>query len=144
MATVKDVLEVKGCIVYDVWRSATVYQAIEKMVQCNVGALVVTDEGMPCGILTERDYLRRIALEGRTSRTTRVEEIMSPRLATVGPDTDLEECMEIMTDRRLRHLIVLEDDHVVGIVSIGDIVKWSVREREDEVRSLTNYIHGRA
>jgi CBS domain-containing protein len=144
MATVRDVLEVKGTIVYDVWRSATVYQAIEKMVQCNVGALVVTDEGMPCGILTERDYLRRIALEGRTSRTTRVEEIMSPRLATVGPDTDLDECMEIMTDRRLRHLIVLEDDHVAGIVSIGDLVKWSVREREDEVRSLTNYIAGRA
>lgn len=144
MATVNDVLEVKGTIVYDVWRSATVYQAIEKMVQCNVGALVVTDEGKPCGILTERDYLRRIALEGRTSRTTRVEEIMSPRLATVGPDTDLEECMEIMTDRRLRHLIVFDDDHIVGIVSIGDVVKWSVREREDEVRSLTNYIHGRA
>lgn len=144
MATVKDVLEVKGTVVYDVWRSATVYQAIEKMVQCNVGALVVTDEGMPCGIVTERDYLRRIALEGRTSRTTRVEEIMSPRLATVAPDTDLEECMEIMTDRRLRHLIVLDDDRVAGIVSIGDVVKWSVREREDEVRSLTNYIHGRA
>ena len=144
MATVKDVLEVKGTVVYDVWRSATVYQAIEKMVQCNVGALVVVDEGLPCGILTERDYLRRIALEGRTSRTTRVEEIMSPRLATVGPDTDLEECMEIMTDRRLRHLIVLDDDHVAGIVSIGDLVKWAVREREDEVRSLTNYIAGRA
>jgi len=144
MATVKDVLEVKGTVVYDVWRSATVYQAIEKMVQCNVGALVVTDEGMPCGIVTERDYLRRIALEGRTSRTTRVEEIMSPRLATVAPDTDLEECMEIMTDRRLRHLIVLDEDRVAGIVSIGDVVKWSVREREDEVRSLTNYIHGRA
>ena len=144
MATVKDVLEVKGTIVYDVGRSATVYQAIEKMVQCNVGALVVTNEGMPCGILTERDYLRRIALEGRTSRTTRVEEIMSPRLATVGPDTDLDECMEIMTDRRLRHLIVFDDEHIVGIVSIGDLVKWSVREREDEVRSLTNYISGRA
>jgi len=144
MATVKDVLEVKGTIVYDVSRSATVYQAIEKMVQCNVGALVVTDEGMPCGILTERDYLRRIALEGRTSKTTRVEEIMSPRLATVAPDTDLDECMETMTDRRLRHLIVFDDDHIVGIVSIGDLVKWSVREREDEVRSLTNYIHGRA
>jgi len=144
MATVKDVLEVKGTIVYDVWRSATVYQAIEKMVQCNVGALVVTDEGMPCGILTERDYLRRIALEGRTSKNTRVEEIMSPKLATVSPDTDLDECMEVMTDRRLRHLIVFDDDHIVGIVSIGDLVKWAVREREDEVRSLTNYIHGRA
>ena len=69
---------------------------------------------------------------------------MSPRLATVGPDTDLDECMEIMTDRRLRHLIVFDDEHIVGIVSIGDLVKWSVREREDEVRSLTNYISGRA
>lgn len=144
MATVRDVLEVKGSIVYDVWRSATVYQAIEKMVQCNVGALIVTDEGVPCGILTERDYLRKIALEGRTSRTTRVEEVMSPKLAAVGRDTDLDECMEIMTDRRLRHLVVLEGGRIVGIVSIGDVVKWMVRDREAEVQSLTNYIHGRA
>jgi signal-transduction protein with cAMP-binding, CBS, and nucleotidyltransferase domain len=144
MATVKDVLEVKGTVVYDVWRSATVYQAIEKMVQCNVGALVVTDEGVPCGILTERDYLRRIALEGRTSKTTRVEEIMSPKLAAVGCDTDLDECMAIMTDRRLRHLVVLEGTRIVGVVSIGDVVKWMVRDREAEVQSLTNYIHGRA
>lgn len=144
MASVRDVLLVKGSVVYDIWRNATVYQAIEKMVQCNVGALVVTDEGMPCGILTERDYLRRIALEGRTSRTTRVEEIMSPKLAAVGRDTDLDECMGIMTDRRLRHLVVMDGGRLVGIVSIGDLVKWQVRERESEVRSLTDYIHGRA
>jgi CBS domain-containing protein len=144
MATVRDVLDVKGTAVHDIWRTATVYQAIEKMVQCNVGALIVTDEGFPCGIVTERDYLRRIALEGRTSKTTRVEEIMSSELATVGPDTDLDDCMETMTDRRMRHLVVMEDGHLAGIVSIGDVVKWAVREREAEVRSLTNYIQGRA
>jgi CBS domain-containing protein len=144
MATVRDVLLVKGTTVYDISRSATVYEAIKKMVECNVGALVVTDEGYPCGILTERDYLRRIALEGRTSRTTRVEEIMTSKLATVGRDTDLDDCMETMTDQRLRHLCVMDGGRLVGIVSIGDLVKWRVLEREAEVRSLTNYIHGRA
>ena len=144
MATVRDVLLVKGTAVYDISRTATVYEAIEKMVECNVGALVVTDEGLPCGIVTERDYLQRIALEGRTSRTTRVEEIMTSKLATVGRDTDLDDCMETMTDRRLRHLCVMDGGRLIGIVSIGDLVKWRVLEREAEVRSLTNYIHGRA
>lgn len=144
MPTVNDVLKMKGSVVHDVSSTATVYQAIEKMVLCNVGALVVVDEGTPCGILTERDYLRRVALQGRTSKTTRVEEIMSPKLVSVGPETDLDECMEIMTDRRLRHLVVLDYGRLAGIVSMGDLVKWSVREREYEVRSLTNYIHGRA
>lgn len=144
MAKVNDVISVKGRTVYDIGRTATVYEAIEKMVACNVGALVVVDQRMPCGIVTERDYLRKIALEGRTSRTTRVEEIMSKKLGAVDPDTDLERCMQTMTERRIRHLVVMEAGELFGIVSIGDIVKWLVREREAEVHSLTNYIYGRA
>jgi signal-transduction protein with cAMP-binding, CBS, and nucleotidyltransferase domain len=144
MAKVRDVILVKGRTVYDIPRSATVYEAIEKMVACNVGALVVTNDGMPCGIVTERDYLRRVALEGRTSRNTRVEEIMSTNLGAVGRETDLEKCMEMMTAKRIRHLVVIEGGQLAGIVSIGDIVKWFVREREEQVYSLTNYIYGRA
>lgn len=144
MAKVKDVILVKGSTVYSIPGTATVYQAIEKMVQCNVGALVVTREGWPCGLVTERDYLRRIALEGRTSRTTLVEEIMSERIASVHRETDLDRCMEIMTERRIRHLVVVDGARVGGVVSIGDLVKWMVLEREAEVRSLTNYIYGRA
>lgn len=144
MAKVRDVILVKGRTVHDIPRDATVYEAIEKMVACNVGALVVTTEGVPCGIVTERDYLRRVALEGRTSRTTHVEEIMSTNLGAVGWDTDLERCMETMTEKRIRHLVVMRSGELSGIVSIGDIVKWLVREREAEVHSLTNYIHGRA
>jgi CBS domain-containing protein len=144
VAKVKDVILVKGNTVYSISSTATVYEAIEKMVQCNVGALVVTQEGCPCGIVTERDYLRRIALEGRTSRTTLVQEIMSEKIASVNRDTDLDHCMEIMTERRIRHLVVMDGARVGGIVSIGDLVKWTVLERESEVRSLTNYITGRA
>jgi len=144
MAKVRDVIQVKGRTVHDIPRSATVYAAIEKMVACNVGALVVTDEGVPCGIVTERDYLRRVALEGRTSRTTRVDEIMSANLGAVGWETDLDDCMETMTHKRIRHLVVMRGGKLAGIVSIGDLVKWFVREREAEVSSLTNYIYGRA
>jgi len=144
VAKVKDVILVKGSTVYSISSTATVFQAIEKMVQCNVGALVVTREGWPCGIVTEREYLKRVALEGRTSRTTLVEEIMSEKLASVHRDTDLDRCMEIMTERRIRHLVVVDGAQLGGIVSIGDLVKWAVLEKESEVRSLTNYIYGRA
>lgn len=144
MAKVRDVISVKGSAVYHIGPTATVYDAIQKMVECNVGALVVMRDGTPCGIITERDYLRRVALEGRTSKATRVEEIMSEKLASVGRDTELDDCMEIMTERRLRHLVVLDGGVLGGVVSIGDLVKWQVLEREAEVESLTNYIQGRA
>ena len=110
MATVKQLLSIKGRTVHTISETATVFDAISKMVNNNTGSLVVVRDGTPCGIITERDYLRRVALEGRASKTTEVREIMSSKLVYVDPDTDVEECMALMTHRRIRHLPVLDGD----------------------------------
>jgi signal-transduction protein with cAMP-binding, CBS, and nucleotidyltransferase domain len=122
-----------------------VIQAIAKMVAKNVGSLVVLDErgAGAQGIITERDYLRRVALEGRSSRTTFVREIMSPRLVHVGQEVDIEECMVLMTRHRIRHLPVLEEGRLVGILSMGDIIKQLADHHKAEVNELTAYVQGR-
>lgn len=143
MTTVADILDEKGSQVYGIRRNATVLEAIAKMVQHGVGSLVVTDGPIPCGILTERHYLERVALKGRTSRTTLVEEIMAPEVTCVPCDATLEMCMAIMTERRVRQLPVLDEDGTLcGIVSIGDVVKRLARESVMEVQYLTDYIQG--
>jgi CBS domain-containing protein len=140
---VSDILASKGRDVLSIDGSATVYDAIAKMVEANVGALLVYDGGRLQGIVTERDYLRRVTLEGRDERTTPVREIMSTEVVYVGPDASIEECMAVMTERRIRHLPVLGDDRaVVGIVSIGDVVKFHATEQEVQIRFLTEYISG--
>lgn len=144
MATVADIIRAKGSAVHGVSPEATVFEAIEKMVEHNVGALVVKDGDRPRGMLTERDYLKRVALEGRTSRTTKVQEIMSTRLVCITPGTSVEECMQLMTARRIRHLPVTSAGRLVGIVSIGDVVKHLLRDKEDHIQHLTDYIQGRA
>ncbi len=143
MATVEQVLVTKGRTVHIISKIATVFEAIATMAANNVGSLVVFGETAPCGMITERDYLRRIALEGRSSRTTYVKEIMSRELIHVHPETDLEECMGLMTRCRIRHLPVLDGDRLVGLVSIGDLVKQLVRDRESTIQELTYYIQGR-
>ena len=140
MATVEQLLSVKGRAVYTVGNTELVFDAIAKMVANNVGALVVTTDGQPSGIVTERDYLRRVALEGRSSKNTFVQEIMSNELTYVDTDTDLEECMLLMTHRRIRHLPVIDDGRLAGIVSIGDIIKELARQRESTIWELTHYI----
>lgn len=140
MATVEQLLSMKGRVVHTIATTDLVFDAIAKMVAKNVGALVVLDDGRPRGIITERDYLRRVALEGRSSKSTFVQEIMSSDLTYVDPETDLEECMSLMTHRRIRHLPVLDDARLAGIVSIGDIVKGLARQRETTIWELTNYI----
>jgi len=140
MATVEQLLSVKGRVVHTIPNTELVFAAIAKMVAKNVGALVVTIDGQPAGLITERDYLRRVALEGRSSKNTFVHEIMSPDLTYVDLDTDLEECMLLMTHRRIRHLPVLDEARLAGIVSIGDIVKELARQRETTIWELTNYI----
>ena len=143
MGHVSDILASKGRDVLSIDGSATVYDAIAKMVEANVGALLVYDGGRLQGIVTERDYLRRVTLEGRDERTTPVREIMSTEVVYVGPDASIEECMAVMTERRIRHLPVLGDDRaVVGIVSIGDVVKFHSTEQEVQIRFLTEYISG--
>ena len=143
MGHVSDILEGKGRQVLSIEGSATVYEAIAKMVEGNVGALLVNEDGRLAGIVTERDYLRRVTLQGRDERTTPVREIMTSELVYVGPEASIDECMAVMTERRIRHLPVLTDEReVVGIVSIGDLVKFQSKEQSVQIRFLTEYISG--
>ena len=144
MATVADIISLKGSTTHSVVPKATVYEAIEKMVRNNIGALLVVDGEALVGILTERDYLRRIAVEGRTSKDTLVAAIMSTRLTTVNLGTTVERCMQIMTERRIRHLPVVSGGRIAGIVSIGDVVKNMMRDQASHIEHLTEYIQGRA
>ena len=140
MSKVSDILGDKGGNVLRIDASASVYEAVQQMVGANVGSLLVTDGGDIVGIVTERDYLRRVTLEGRTDKDTAVGEIMSAPLVVVTPETDIDECMAIMTDRRIRHLPVVRDGDVVGVVSIGDLVKFKSKQQSFEIQYLTDYI----
>ena len=140
MNQVSEILADKGRNVLEIEAGATVREAVRAMVDANVGSLLVTSSGDVVGIVTERDYLRRVALEGRTDDDTTVGEIMTAPLVVVGPDTSIDECMAVMTDRRIRHLPVVEDGKVVGLVSIGDLVKFKSRQQSFEIQYLTDYI----
>jgi CBS domain-containing protein len=141
VSTVSDILEAKGKRVLQIDASATVLDAIKQMVDGNVGALLVTEDGNLTGIITERDYLRRVTLEGRTENETLVREIMSSPIVYVTPETTVEECMAVMTERRIRHLPVLDGGReTVGMVSIGDVVKFQSKQQDVQIRLLTDYI----
>jgi CBS domain-containing protein len=138
---VAGILEAKGGEVLRIEGSATVLDAVKRMVEANVGSLLVTEDGELKGIVTERDYLRRVTLEGRNEKETPVREIMTAPLVYVTPDTSIDECMAVMTERRIRHLPVLtEGREVAGIVSIGDVVKFQSRRQHAQIRLLTDYI----
>ena len=139
---IADLLRHKGDWTITIDRAATVFQTIQRMVEHNVGAIVVTENGQLCGIFTERDYLRRIALEGRTSRTTRVDEVMTSDVLCVEPSATVQECMRIMTTNRCRHLPVLRDGHLAGIVSIGDCVRALSEQAEQQLDEMAHYISG--
>ena len=121
----------------------SVLEAVEKMVEANVGALLVNVDGRVQGIVTERDYLRRVTLEGRTEQDTPVREIMTSPLIVINPDTSVDECMALMTDRRIRHLPVVEDGRVVAVISIGDLVKFQSHQQDFQIKYLTDYITAR-
>jgi CBS domain-containing protein len=143
MGHVSDIIDDKGRKVLDIEGSATVLDAVTKMVEGNVGSLLVREGGHLAGIVTERDYLRRVTLEGRDERTTPVREIMTSELIVVRPDTSIEDCMAVMTARRIRHLPVLGDDQeVLGVISIGDVVKFQSQEQSVQIKFLTDYISG--
>ena len=142
MSSIHEVLERKGRTVLTTQRQASVLEAIGSMSQANIGAIVVEQDGRPVGIFTERDYLRKIALEGRSSRETKVDEVMSSPLITVTPADSTQTAMETMTDRRCRHLIVVDGEELVGIVSLGDLVKHMLVEKQAEVDQLSSYIAG--
>jgi len=143
MGRVADLLRVKGRMVHSIESGATVFEAVKRMVDHNVGSLLVLDGDEIRGIITERDYLREIALKGRTSKTTSVREIMTSQLVCVGPNHLIEECMAIMTTKRIRHLPVLEDGRLAGVVSIGDLVKQLSKDQKFEIQYLTDYITGK-
>ena len=141
MEHVSDILEEKGTEALAIEADATVFDAIKRMVEANVGSLLVTERGKLSGIVTERDYLRRVTLEGRTEKETPVREIMTSELVYVTPDTSIDECMAVMTERRIRHLPVLNEGRdIAGVVSIGDLVKFRSRQQDFQIKLLTDYI----
>ena len=139
MNQVAEILGDKGREVLKIEADASVLEAVRQMVEANIGSLLVTDGGEIKGIVTERDYLRRVTLEGRTEDSP-VREIMTSPLIVVTPETPIDECMALMTDRRIRHLPVAEDGKVVGLVSIGDVVKFKSKQQSFEIKYLTDYI----
>ena len=143
MSHVAEILTEKGRRVLQIDADASVLEAVERMVEENVGSLLVTEGGDVTGILTERDYLRRVAVEGRTDRETAVREIMSTPLIVVTPQTSIDECMALMTNKRIRHLPVIDAGELTGIISIGDLVKFQSRQQSYELQFLHDYIAAR-
>ena len=142
MKTVRDILNVKGHEVWKVDLDATVFDALRLMAAKEVGALVVMDADKIAGIISERDYARKIVLLGRTSPNTLVKEIMTTPVAYTQPDQSIEECMAIVTDKRIRHLPVLEGGQLIGIISIGDLVKSIIADQKFIIEQLERYITG--
>lgn len=143
MTTVEEILREKGDQVWTVVPDSTVYQALSLMAEKNVGALVVIDRDGVAGILSERDYARKVILQGKSSKEIRVRDIMSSPVQCVNPASSIEECMALMTDRHVRHLPVVRDERLAGLISIGDVVKAIISQQGSLIRDLEGYITGR-
>ncbi len=142
MKIVKQLLDAKGHHVWTIGPDASVYEAIKMMAEKEVGALVVADAGRPVGIISERDYARKVILQGRSSQATAVKDIMTTAVICAHLDQTVEECMAVMTERRIRHLPVVEREEVVGMISIGDLVKAIIAEQQFVIKQLEHYITG--
>jgi CBS domain-containing protein len=140
--TVSRILERKGSSVWSIDGEAMVYDAIKLMAQKNVGALLVFESDRLAGIVSERDYTRKVILQGKSSKETPVREIMTKELVTAKPDDNISACMRMMTERRVRHLPVLAGSDVVGLVSIGDLLKWLISAQDATIDHLERYIAG--
>ncbi len=140
--TIGAVMQMKRGVIWSTGPSASVFEAIELMAEKEVGALLVMEQGELVGIVSERDYARKVVLQGRSSKETPVAEIMSSPVTCVSPHNTVGECMRVVTDQRIRHLPVMEKGAVVGVVSIGDLVNWVIREQETTIRHLEAYISG--
>lgn len=140
--TVNQILSSKGNVVYSIVSTITVYDAIKVMGEKNIGAILVIEDSVLKGVLSERDYARKIVLKDKSSKETLVNEIMATNIITVKPTDNLEYCMELMTNRRVRHLPVVENDLVIGIISIGDVVISIIEIQKDTIKHLDSYISG--
>jgi len=143
MKTVRDILRIKGSDIFTTTPDATVYDALKEMAEKNVGALMVLEGEKIVGLISERDYARKTILKGRFSKETAVKEIMTANVITVGPEEDLEDCMELFTDKHVRHLPVIENEKIIGIVSIGDVVKGIIDHKEFIIQEQEKYIKGK-
>lgn len=139
---VSSLLHHKGSAVWHIAPEATVFDAIKLMAEKNIGALPVMSNGLLVGIFTERDYTRKIALMGKTSKDTRVQEVLSNEVICVTPNDSIEECMRLMTEHRIRHLPVVEDKKLLGIISIGDLVNWIISSQNSTIEQMEQYIAG--
>jgi CBS domain-containing protein len=141
MKTVQQLLESKRYSVVSVAPSSTVLEALKVMAEKEIGAVIVIDDGHLVGIFSERDYARKVVLQGKSSKDTPVREIMTEKVVCVRPEQTIEDCMGLMTDKRIRHLPVLEHKKVIGVISIGDVVKEMLSEKEFVIKQLESYIH---
>ncbi len=140
--TINEILDQKGRQAWCISPEATVFDAIQLMADKNVGALLVTEHDKLVGIISERDYTRKVALRGKSSKETAVREILSGQVIQVGPGHTVEECLRLMTDHRIRHLPVLENGKIRGVVSIGDLVNWIISAQSSTIHQLQTYISG--
>lgn len=140
MKTVRDLLHAKGQQIWAVGPDDSVFTALELMAEKGIGAVLVLDENRVAGILSERDYARQVILKGKASKDTPVREIMTTGLFVVTPDRTVDDCMALMTDKRIRHLPVVDDDRLEGLLSIGDIVKAVISDKQDQIEQLETYI----
>ena len=140
LKSVRQVLKDKGYAVESIAPQASVYEALQKMANRELGALVVFEGGEVCGLFSERDYARKLVLQGKSSKDTQVQEVMTRRVITVEPEQTVEACMVLMTDKHIRHLPVIEEGRLIGIVSIGDIVKAVIEAQRLTIEELATYI----
>ena len=141
MKTVQQLLESKRLSLISIEPSRTVLEALKVMAEHEIGAVIVIDNGHLAGIFSERDYARKVVLQGKSSKDTPVQEIMTEKVVCVRPEQTIEDCMGLMTDKRIRHLPVLEHKKVIGVISIGDVVKEMLYEKEFVIKQLESYIH---
>lgn len=142
MKTIRELLDEKGRQVWSIASTMSVYDALALMAEKNIGAVTVTDDDRLVGIFSERDFTRDVVLQGRAAKETRVSEVMTSRPVCVAPEQTVEECLALMTDKRVRHLPVVEQDSVIGLVSIGDAVKAVISEQQFTIEQLEQYISG--
>lgn len=141
MKTVRQLLKIKGSAVHSVTAQTMVFDALKLMAEKNIGAVLVVADGGVCGIMTERDYARKVILLGKSSHDVPVSAIMSEKMVTIQPEQTVEDCMTLMTNKRIRHLPVMDGDKLIGLLSIGDLVKEVIAEQAQTISQLESYIH---